>query len=580
MTGHRTAPCAAEPRLCSSLPSGGASTCGRPVSNPANALCCSSETGSATYRSEERICRVGRMGGWVNRSSMSGRPGFPIGTILGGGLSSPCPRGERADVLGVGGALVAHDDGGQLRWLLDLLQRAEVQLRKRQHGLALEAVLLVLQPAALDQLLVVLGQLGELALVADHLVLVVAERLQRLREELEIVREVLVVVCVQNVEDGDVLRGAVEHVLAEEALREDGVLDHDRHLDQDLRALEVVEVLHVALRVMVHLEQLVRGAVGLERDLASARHRVEAQHDSLVNGLLVNNQVVDDLLGLHIPEVQRLVPSDGEAVDVDVVQQVRHLVLVLHELLVRLFLQLLLAHVGGALVTVECVVDVALLREREAVGDLELVAEGHAQQLAVDRHRVVVLAVLKRLDEREAVYLDSDDFLDYDYDISPLSTGISVPVFDISDSMSMAEPSYREYKRESNRISDDALNAMRDEYYAKSCITASAYDQATFYKLQAEILVSKRKYKEALCAALVAERAEGRSRVIDAVKMICMYQLNDEERFKELKQELTASGLGGLSETLKKQALGTIEVSNWVPEFLNCLDQMKQKTDV
>ncbi|CDR96850.1 hypothetical protein, conserved [Babesia bigemina] len=183
----------------------------------------------------------------------------------------------------------------------------------------------------------------------------------------------------------------------------------------------------------------------------------------------------------------------------------------------------------------------------------------------------------------------SDDLHDYDYDISPLSTGIPVPVFDISDSMSMAEPSFREYKRggrlaparslaaESNRISDDALSVMRDEYYANSAVTASAFDQATFYKLQAEILVSKRRYKEALGAALVAESAEGRSRVIDAVKMICMYQLNDEERFKELKQELTATGLGGLSESLKKQALGTIEVSEWVPEFLNCLDQMKTK---
>lgn len=174
-------------------------------------------------------------------------------------------------------------------------------------------------------------------------------------------------------------------------------------------------------------------------------------------------------------------------------------------------------------------------------------------------------------------YDSPSDYLDFDYDISPFSEGISVPTFDITDRMSMAAPSYRDYKRESNRISDEALNAMRDDYHATSYIKASAYDQATFYKLQAEILVSKRRYKEALGAALVAERAEGRSMVIDAIKMICMYQLNDEDRFNELKQQLIASGVGGLSDTLKKQALGTIEVSNWVPEFLNCLDQMKAK---
>ncbi|GIX61018.1 c-PI de-N-acetylase, putative [Babesia caballi] len=310
---------------------------------------------------------------------------------------------QRADVFRVRRALVAHDNGGQLRWPLDLLQRTEVDLGKGQHGIALELALLVLQAAALQNLLVVLRELGQLALVADELLLVLRERLQRVGDKLQVVREVLVVVGVQNVKHADVLFGAVEHVLAEEALGQDRVLDHNRNLNQQLGALEAVEVAHVALRAVVDLQQLVGGAVGLEGNLAGARHRVESQHDGHVHGLLVDDQVVNHLLRLHVAEVQRLVPPDGKAVDVNVVEQVGHLVLVLDKLLVRLLLQLLVGQVRGVLVAAERVVDVALLRVGEAVGHLQLVAHVETKQLAVHRHRVVVLAMLHGLEQRQTV---------------------------------------------------------------------------------------------------------------------------------------------------------------------------------
>ncbi|GFE53283.1 DNA polymerase III subunit chi, putative [Babesia ovis] len=178
-------------------------------------------------------------------------------------------------------------------------------------------------------------------------------------------------------------------------------------------------------------------------------------------------------------------------------------------------------------------------------------------------------------------YYDDDGLSDYLDDCElDLEPGEGSPsIFDM-DTMTTRKGGIGGSLKGTNGITDQALEDMRNAYYAASFPGCSAYDSATFYLLQAEVLVGKRRYREALAAALVAEKVGGHSKVADAIKMICLYQLNDDDRFKKLKQQLVSSGLGGLSETLMKQARGTIEVSNWVPEFLNCLERMsnnKQK---
>eukprot|EP00371_Babesia_bovis_P003147 XP_001611794.1 hypothetical protein [Babesia bovis T2Bo] len=149
---------------------------------------------------------------------------------------------------------------------------------------------------------------------------------------------------------------------------------------------------------------------------------------------------------------------------------------------------------------------------------------------------------------------------------------------EIDEMTDQYSPTHELMKNGGNRISDETLSEMCNSYYMASFPRCSAFDSGAYYLVQAEVLVGKRRYREALAAALVAERICGPTKVTDAVKMICVYQMNDEERFKELKRLMSISGLGGLSETLMKQTRGTIEVSNWVPEFLNCIERMsKQK---
>ncbi|KAK2196568.1 hypothetical protein BdWA1_001815 [Babesia duncani] len=132
-------------------------------------------------------------------------------------------------------------------------------------------------------------------------------------------------------------------------------------------------------------------------------------------------------------------------------------------------------------------------------------------------------------------------------------------------------------KRGGTPLSQHQLTTMKREHYIDNSLRYNIGEKVLFYQLQAELLAHKRRYKEALSAVLVAEELSGTSTVLNAIKMICMYQLNDEAKFKELKEELLNSRFDSLSESLKQQVIGTIQVSNWVPEFLSCLDSMKSR---
>ncbi|KAK1932825.1 hypothetical protein X943_000981 [Babesia divergens] len=174
------------------------------------------------------------------------------------------------------------------------------------------------------------------------------------------------------------------------------------------------------------------------------------------------------------------------------------------------------------------------------------------------------------------LYSLSDSLVDdYDDPFESLSVNGSVPTFDIGVNGSVDTLFSRIPNSDSNNISDDALKSMITDYYANTYINCSMYDKSIFYTLQAELLVKKQRYKEALGAALVAEEISGPSKVLDAIKMICMYQMNDDARFQELKERFASTGFSGLSSTLKQQAIGTIQVSNFIPEFLSCLERLK-----
>lgn len=181
------------------------------------------------------------------------------------------------------------------------------------------------------------------------------------------------------------------------------------------------------------------------------------------------------------------------------------------------------------------------------------------------------------LDDYELDALSDTLLDDYDERLMSLSSSCDVPTFDIGFNNGLDEPLGKTSRDETYRINDDELRIMAIEYHEKTYLRCSMYDKTVFYMLQAELLVNSRQYKDALNAALVAEELSGPSKVIDAIKMICMYQLNEETRFKALKEQFNASGFSGLSESLKKQALGTVQVSNFIPEFLDCIDKMKRK---
>ncbi|KAK1444553.1 hypothetical protein BgAZ_104590 [Babesia gibsoni] len=179
---------------------------------------------------------------------------------------------------------------------------------------------------------------------------------------------------------------------------------------------------------------------------------------------------------------------------------------------------------------------------------------------------------------------------EYDYHFGKLTTTDHVASFDIgsnpstddmilnalSDGMSCVELAIISLG-ESTYVTDHEMKTIVTDYHAESYVRSSMFDKGLFYKLQAEILVNKRRYRDALAAALIADELLGVSKVTDAIKMICMYQLNDDARFRQLKEKLLVCGFQGLSESLKKQAIGTVQVSNFIPEFIGYVDRAKAK---
>lgn len=173
----------------------------------------------------------------------------------------------------------------------------------------------------------------------------------------------------------------------------------------------------------------------------------------------------------------------------------------------------------------------------------------------------------------------SDSLIDeYDYHFGKLTTTDHVASFDIGSNPSTDDMILNALSDgESTYVTDHEMKTIVTDYHAESYVRSSMFDKGLFYKLQAEILVNKRRYRDALAAALIADELLGVSKVTDAIKMICMYQLNDDARFRQLKEKLLVCGFQGLSESLKKQAIGTVQVSNFIPEFIGYVDRAKAK---
>ncbi|AFZ79173.1 hypothetical protein BEWA_020190 [Theileria equi strain WA] len=175
----------------------------------------------------------------------------------------------------------------------------------------------------------------------------------------------------------------------------------------------------------------------------------------------------------------------------------------------------------------------------------------------------------------EDIACDPYDLSD-DYSPKFNPSALQMPNFDFDSLQASPTLDYLS-KNDYNRISDVDLKRFSDEHFHNSYMQFSMHNKSAFFLLQSELFLSTRNYKEALSAALVSESLIGETLAIKAIKMICMYQLNDDKRFKDLKEEILASSLEGLSDTLRQHTIGTIQVASLVPEFLSCLESMKSK---
>nr|PVC51067.1 hypothetical protein MACL_00001809 [Theileria orientalis] len=124
-------------------------------------------------------------------------------------------------------------------------------------------------------------------------------------------------------------------------------------------------------------------------------------------------------------------------------------------------------------------------------------------------------------------------------------------------------------------ISDSELAKLCLEYYFNSSFENVVHDRPSFFLFRAEVLLNLRKYKDALSSCLCFEICSSPNLISKAIKMICFYQLNYSKNFTLLKDELMTSNLESLSDSLRKTVIGTIQVSAWIPELMNCLNNMK-----
>ncbi|EAN32591.2 hypothetical protein TpMuguga_02g00308 [Theileria parva strain Muguga] len=138
--------------------------------------------------------------------------------------------------------------------------------------------------------------------------------------------------------------------------------------------------------------------------------------------------------------------------------------------------------------------------------------------------------------------------------------------------------SYLDFYNESDKeLSSEHIKLLSLNHYINHYLTYIVEDELVFFLFQAELFLNLRRYTNSLSACFCFEAFGGSSVVSKCISLVDLYQMNYTKNFKNLKEEITKLKLDNISQTLRKNVVGTIQVSALIPDFVNCINNLKNR---